>query len=61
MLPEGGAMCACPMGREGEFCERGVLGLGRAGAADVLSLHDEEFDAEAALPLLPHHSLICAQ
>lgn len=56
-------MCACPMGREGEFCERGVLGLGRAGAASVLSLHDWEplFDAEAALPPLPHHSLVCAQ
>ncbi|XP_010003562.1 PREDICTED: agrin [Chaetura pelagica] len=22
VLPEGGALCACPMGREGDFCER---------------------------------------
>uniref|UniRef100_A0A8B9E4M8 Agrin n=1 Tax=Anser cygnoides TaxID=8845 RepID=A0A8B9E4M8_ANSCY len=22
VLPEGGSMCACPMGREGDFCER---------------------------------------
>lgn len=29
VLPEGGALCACPMGREGDFCELGGTGAGR--------------------------------
>jgi len=28
VLPEGGALCACPMGREGDFCELGGTGAG---------------------------------